>query len=316
MRASAVCVLWQTRWMLLAYIDEIGETGAFVSKTHPRFNTSPAFGYAGFVLPAAEARRFGMWFTEEKRKVYAADIAASGHPAQWEKKGSAIFRAVTLNNYPQQIRVFNSLVRRLRSVGGSLFYHVDEKPLGTPNQTHLDTDAREAMAMKETLNRLARHAESHDKHLLVMMDQVNEKQRIQRMPTMYAHMFSRADGFEEMKRIIEPPMHLDSAVSANIQFADWVAACVSRAVDYQLIDRSEFGWITGRAVDAVRGSFTHESKIHLWNKGVEDIHHSHVFNTNRPLYPRVSGQWLGSTVSPDIQKQLRVMAQQKPKNAK
>lgn len=299
--------------MLLAYIDEIGETGAFVSKTDRRFNTSPAFGYAGFVVPAGEARRFGAWFAEEKRRVYATEIELSDHPAQWEKKGSAIFRRVTLKNYPQQIRVFNALVRRLRSVGGSLFYYVDEKPLGTPRQTQLDTGAREAMAMKETLNRLARHAETHHKHLLVMMDQVNEKQRIERMPTMYAHMFSRSGEFEEMKRIVEPPMHLDSAVSSNIQFADWVAACISRSVEYQLIERSDFEWIVGNAVDAVRGSFTHESKVHLWNKGTDDIHHSNVFNRERSLFPKANGQRLVSMMTPDTQRKLRVMAQQKPK---
>lgn len=37
--------------MLLAYIDEIGETGAFISREDPKFNTSPAFGYAGFIIP-------------------------------------------------------------------------------------------------------------------------------------------------------------------------------------------------------------------------------------------------------------------------
>lgn len=299
--------------MLLAYLDEIGETGAFVSKADPRYNTSPAFGYAGFVLPAAQARGFGMWFNEEKRKVYATELAASGHPAQWQKKGSSIFRKITLDDYPQQIRVFNALVRRMRNVGGNLFYYVDEKPIGTPNQTRLNKDEREARAMKESLNRLARHAESTGRDLLVMMDQVNEKQRIERMPRMYAHMFSRQGEFEEMKRIVEPPIHLDSAVSANIQFADWVAACISRAIDYQLIRDSDFDWITGNAVDAVRGSFTHESKIHLWNKSIDDIHHAAVFNRDRPLYPRVDGQRVGATMPIDVQKKLRAMAQQKPK---
>ena len=37
--------------MLIAYIDEVGEAGAFISKDHKRFNTSPVFGYAGFVVP-------------------------------------------------------------------------------------------------------------------------------------------------------------------------------------------------------------------------------------------------------------------------
>ena len=35
--------------MLIAYIDEVGEAGAFISKDHKRFKISPAFGYAGFV---------------------------------------------------------------------------------------------------------------------------------------------------------------------------------------------------------------------------------------------------------------------------
>ena len=37
--------------MSIAYLDEIGETGTFVSQTHRRFNTSLAFGYAGFLIP-------------------------------------------------------------------------------------------------------------------------------------------------------------------------------------------------------------------------------------------------------------------------
>lgn len=53
--------------MLLAYIDEIGETGAFVARDHARFNTSPAFGYAGFIIPADSCRTFGQAFAEAKR---------------------------------------------------------------------------------------------------------------------------------------------------------------------------------------------------------------------------------------------------------
>ena len=36
--------------MLIAYIDEVGEPGAFVSYDHAKFKTSPVFGYAGFVI--------------------------------------------------------------------------------------------------------------------------------------------------------------------------------------------------------------------------------------------------------------------------
>lgn len=34
--------------MLIAYIDAVG---AFISKNHSNFNTSPVFSYAGFVTP-------------------------------------------------------------------------------------------------------------------------------------------------------------------------------------------------------------------------------------------------------------------------
>ena len=42
--------------MLLAYIDEIGATGAFVNHDHEKYSDSPAFGYGGFIIPVENAR--------------------------------------------------------------------------------------------------------------------------------------------------------------------------------------------------------------------------------------------------------------------
>lgn len=67
--------------MFLAYIDEIGEPGPYVGKDHPRFNTSPAFGYAGFVLPERSVRRFGQIFTEEKKTLFRAELNDVSNPA-------------------------------------------------------------------------------------------------------------------------------------------------------------------------------------------------------------------------------------------
>lgn len=281
--------------MLLAYIDEIGETGAFVSRDHARFNTSPAFGYAGFVIPASNARPFGSVFTTHKRTLFRTEIADSD-PAHWERKGSDLFRPNTLAEYPNQIRVFNALVGRLRANGGNLFYYADEKPIGTPGQTSLDKDERERSAMQEALNRLARHADRAEENLLVIIDQINEKERKARMPLMYAHILGRAAEFPEMRRIIEPPMHVESHLSSNIQFADWVAACVTRAIDYQLLESSRYTWITdGSALGKVRGAFTAQSKLHLWKRAIADLNHSEVFNRQRVVHPRPQGQLLGGS---------------------
>lgn len=298
--------------MLLAYIDEIGEPGAFVSRDHERYKTSPAFGYAGFVLPEERARLFGSVFAEEKRKVFKTEIEAAQKPGQWERKGASIFRPDTLEKFPQQIRVFNALVKRLRSLGGKLFYYADEKPLGTPKQTGLDTAERETAAMQETLNRLARHADSQPPghNLMVMIDQINENQRSERVPNMYGHIFSRAATHPEMKRIIEPPMHVDSILSANIQFADWVAACVTRAIEFQTIQDSPYQWVaTSRAVDAVRGAFTHESKLHLWSRSVTDLNHAEIFRGERPLYPIAAGRLVGAGVPDEALRKLRAAAE-------
>ena len=50
----------------LAYLDEFGHIGPYVSKDDPKHRTSPVFGFAGFVLPAEEVRGFGTWFFQRK----------------------------------------------------------------------------------------------------------------------------------------------------------------------------------------------------------------------------------------------------------
>ncbi|WP_237225184.1 DUF3800 domain-containing protein [Rothia nasisuis] len=282
--------------MLLAYIDEIGEPGAFIARDHPKYNTSPGFGYAGFVIPEEHAREFGSIFTQQKRNRFKGK-AQEQDIKYLEVKGSELFRGDTPNLHPEHLRFFCSLVNELRSFGGHLFYYVDEKELGTPKQTQLDVEKREADAMKETLNRLARHAESKEQNLLVTIDSINEKQRAQRVARMYQHIFSRSTEFEEMLRLLEAPMHLDSKLSSNIQFADWVAGYLTRALDRQLIEDSNYMWIgRDKSAGRLQGSFTYESKLHFFNRSVKDIHHWYILAQERPLYPPIHGQKVGDAL--------------------
>lgn len=296
--------------MLLAYLDEIGETGAFVSHDHSRFNTSPAFGYAGFVIPHEHARAVGAAFHRAKKTLFATELADVEDPGRWERKGSDVFQSQTAADYPQQLRVFNAFVRQIRGIGGSLFYYADEKPVGTPKQTKLDAQVRESRAMTETLNRLARHADRQSTDLLVMIDQINEKTRKERLARMYAHILGRAAEFPEMRRIIEPPMHIDSQLSANVQLADWVAACMSRAIDYQLLRTSKHRWVVETdLLNALRGSFTRESKLHLWKRSVGDVHNSQVLQATRVLFPQPIGQNVGASIDPDVARKMRGIAE-------
>ncbi|WP_431246176.1 DUF3800 domain-containing protein [Leifsonia xyli] len=296
--------------VLLSYIDEIGEPGAFISREHQRYNTSPAFGYAGFVIPESEARHFGSLFNEDKRSLFAAELREATHPGRWEKKGASLFRPDTPDRFPQHLRVFNGLVRRLRALGGRLFFYADEKPLGTPKQTGLVVTDRETAAMREALNRVARHAEAQASNVMVMVDQINEKTRAERLPAMYGHILGRSGDYPEMRRIIEPPMHVDSVLSSNIQFADWVAACVGRAIDYQLVQNSSYSWVASPgAMPSVRGGFTHESKLHLWHRSVRDLNHSEILRSERVVHPRPSGRLVGEAFDPAVLRRIKAAAE-------
>lgn len=299
--------------MLLAYVDEIGETGAFVSRDDPRYNTSPAFGYAGFVIPEEEARAFGSRFTQEKRTRFRAQIESSKNPGQFEVKGSDFFRGNVPNRHPENLRIFTSLVGDLVQRGGKLFYYADEKPLGTPRQTGLIREEErkklELAAMAETLNRIARHADSTGSNVLVTIDSVNEKTRATQVAQMYQHIFSRSSFFPEMRRLIEPPMHLDSKLSSNIQFADWIAGYLTRAIDRQLIKDSKYAWVGEHPYQRrLLGSFTYESKLHLYQRSVPDFNHSELIHKERPLFPDHHGQMVGDSVHATMARRIYAAA--------
>lgn len=305
--------------VLLAYIDEIGEPGAFVSPDHPRFRTSPAFGYAGFVIDADYALDFGRAFTEEKRRLFRVELEQAEHPGRWERKGADIFHKFTLERQPQQFRVFNALVRQCRQFGGRLFFYADEKSRGTPGQVRVEPEDRETAAMRETLNRIARHAQSRDSNVMVMLDQVNEKTRAKRLPIMYSHVLGRAADHPEMRHIVEPPMHIDSVLSSNIQFADWVAACVSRALENQLLAESRHGSvILSDILREVRSGsmWTYESKIHLRHRGVADLCRAEIFSKARPLFPRPEGHLVNEHLDPAVVEKMRGIAEASMRQAR
>lgn len=92
-----------------------------------------------------------------------------------------------------------------------------------------------------------------------------------------------------MVRAIEPPMHVDSELSAAIQFADWVAAVVSRAVEYQLLVDDGCSWV-GEALWPLRHRlFTKESKVRLLpQRSVDDLFTWDLLKRERPLEPAVA----------------------------
>ena len=127
--------------MLIAYIDEVGESGAFISKDHESYRTSPVFGYAGFVVPEREVHALSRDVAATKKKFYSF-LCGEGteepgdYAPTWERKGSDLLSKHAMGRAGrQEVVELRSLLSRISSeYGGKLFYFVREKPIGTPGQ--------------------------------------------------------------------------------------------------------------------------------------------------------------------------------------
>ena len=290
--------------MLVAYLDEVAEAGAFVSKTHKNYNGSPAFGYAGFVISSDHVRAMSQCFTEKKRRLFAHLIPIEATAGTWERKGSDIFTPVAWDSYRRPIEGFRELVRFLCARGGRLFFYGEEKPLGTATERWGKDSRLQKQGLLEfkwgclhqALNRLCTYAERHGENLIVIMDTENEKERVVQVQNSYAHVFNRTADPDhgEMRRLIESTMHVDSKLSANVQFADWVAAAVRRAFEYQLIEDSPFSWVPTAFEDLTCSKLTIESKLYFSRSrgGVRERHNSGIFARERPALAMSIGQRL------------------------
>jgi len=285
--------------MLVAYIDEFGHAGPFISADHKKFNHHPVFGYAGFILPAENARTMSAMFKRERDTLFQVQIQASDTPNQYEKKGNEYFSTGSINDNPSQIRVFRSLLKKLYRQGGKLFYYGDEKSRGTVKQTGREAGQTIQEALQEAVNRICRHADSENQDVLIIADSITDKTRREMAAQTYAHIYSRSTTHKEMKRIIEVPLHIESKLNTNIQFADWICALISRASHYQLVRDSEFAWAAQHFAEDVRGNFTFESKLFTRTNEL-DINHSQLFQVGRSRFPSHEDGSLGAQ-NPQLQ---------------
>lgn len=98
----------------MAYLDEFGHIGPYISKDHPQHNDSPVFGLAGYIIPASEVREFNRWFYKRKCDLLSWEIEQSGKsPAIWEKKGSSLFTVKNLTKYPQAGRLMLRMLNKI-----------------------------------------------------------------------------------------------------------------------------------------------------------------------------------------------------------
>ncbi|AEX47976.1 hypothetical protein CDBH8_0451 [Corynebacterium diphtheriae BH8] len=237
--------------MLIAYLDEFGHQGPYIRHDHPKFNTHPCFGYAGYILPAENVRKMGGYFKYIKENLLAWELSQSEVPAdQWEKKGSALLTSNNFRNYEDEmVPALRRIYGKLGKLEGQLFFYGQQKPVGPVSETHETSQDRESHCLIQAINRLGTIAHDRNEKMLVIMDATDTDNRERAVATLGATIYTRNNSTN--KSIIEVPLQTESHLYNTVQLADWTCALLGRLTDYHFAEYSDFSW----AVDVGRDIF-------------------------------------------------------------
>ena len=114
--------------MLIAFLDEFGHPGPFVSRGDRRFSQSPVFGLAGYILPHHQVRHFATFFFQLKANMLSAELKRNRqHPATWEKKGTDLITTKNIRRYRAIREGLARLLSEIRKCNGKIFFYGREK---------------------------------------------------------------------------------------------------------------------------------------------------------------------------------------------
>jgi hypothetical protein len=249
--------------MYIAFLDEFGHIGPFVSRSDPKFNHSPVFGLAGFVLPHERVRSFSTWFYQLKNGVFAKELVDSGkHPATWEKKGSELISTRSIKKYASVREAVPRLLNHIDKSGGKLFYYGRHK-YQTPEQSR--PSGLYTTCMGHSVRKLDDYAAYKNQCFMMILDQHSD--RLKLLETAAKTMF----GDHPARKLVEAPFQVESHLYQTVQAADWIAALVGRLMAYRAspLEYADWEWaerLYGRRIDALQ---THST---LWRPSTNVRH--------------------------------------------
>jgi len=224
--------------LYIAYLDEFGHVGPFISRDDARHKTSPVFGLAGLVIPYTHVRSFTTWFFQLKCHLLKFELTKSGtHPAKWEKKGAALYTTANVTKYRELRVATNRMFNQISKIGGYGIYIGIEKTF--PPNKH-NTGSLYRGILRESLKRLDQFAIGKNAQFMVILDQSDDALRREIVASSGISMF----GDEKRKRLIEPPIQAESHLYQTLQCADWICGLVGRLACYQTmpLQYPDFEW--------------------------------------------------------------------------
>lgn len=214
--------------LYVAYLDEFGHVGPYVSHDDPKHNTHPVFGLGGLVLPYPEVRRFSTFFFQLKNRLLEFELNRSGlHPAKWEKKGSSLYTIQNIERYRELRQATFRLLNKIKKINGFSIYVGVEKR--RTEQNH-DSKRLYHSVLREAIKRIDQECEAkHSKFLLILDQQEENVMRAQIVETASIEMF----GANSRTRLIEPPMQVESHLYQTVQCADWLCGIFGRLAYFE-----------------------------------------------------------------------------------
>jgi len=224
--------------LYIAYLDEFGHIGPYISHDHSRHKTHPAFGLGGVVLPYYQVRNFTTFFFQLKNRLLQFEIERDGiHPAKWEKKGASLFRTQNVLQYQELRKATFRLLNKINSMGGYAIYVGSEKP----RQESLDSKELYHSTLIEIIKRLNDECSANNDQFMIILDQQEENvMRGEIVERTGIEMF----GNNNRKFLIEPPVQAESNLYQSLQCADWLCGLFGRMshLQFEPEHKAEFSW--------------------------------------------------------------------------
>ena len=223
--------------LYVAYLDEFGHIGPYLSSTHSSHKTHPVFGLGGVVLPYTQVREFSTYFFKLKNRLLKFELDKSQiHPAKWEKKGSSLYTANNVNKYRELRQATFRYLNKIKSLGGFIIYVGIEKERKV--ETH-DSKGLYHSVLREIIKRVDQEVEQREAKFMLILDQQEENVlRGEIVETASIAMF----GEEPRYRLIEPPVQVESHLYQTVQCADWLCGIFGRLTHYDCepLSRADF----------------------------------------------------------------------------
>lgn len=227
----------------VAYLDEFGHVGQYVSRNHPQYKTSPVFGLGGMLLPAQEVREFAIYFYKLKSQLLAWDLKNKNPenlPAyQWEKKGSQLYTTKNVKEYKQLRQSTFRLLNHIKKIGGHVFYTGEHKTTDPDAHDSTETFKRQLLQSVRKIDRFC--AKENSTFILVLDEQkAGNEWRERNVEACTLAMFE--DASEKCRAMIEPPLQGESYLFQTLQCADWMCGLIGRLTALEVAPAEFHDW--------------------------------------------------------------------------